>query len=52
MATALALKAHATEPVNSNAFNVSTSIDLAQLTPQNFYDVLGPAAKAEESIVF
>ena len=42
----------AVEPVGAPQFNIQTSIDLKALNTGNFYDVLGPAAKAEGQIVF
>ena len=42
----------AIEPVNSDKFNIASKVDLKQLTPENFVDLLTPAAKEEGSIVF
>ncbi len=42
----------AVNPVNSDTFNVDANFDLAALTTDNFYDVLVPLAKEQESIVF
>ncbi len=39
--------AGAVEPVGAPSFNIQTNIDLKALNTGNFYDVLGPAAKAE-----
>ena len=41
----------AIEPVNSDKFNIASKVDLKQLTPENFVDLLTPAAKEEGSIV-
>ncbi len=44
--------AWAVEPVGAPDFNVKTPIDLKALTTSNFYDVVVPAAKAQDHIVF
>lgn len=56
LATAMALTlsasaASAIEPVGDKGFNVETSFDLKTLTPDNFYDVVVPAAKKEGTVV-
>ena len=42
----------AAQPVNSDTFNVEANFDLAMLEASNFYEMLEPLAKEQDSIVF
>lgn len=42
----------AVEPVESDSFNFKSDVDMASVTPENFYDLLVPAAKAAGAVSF
>lgn len=44
--------AWAIEPVNSDSFNVPSTVDLAALTPDTFVETLSPVAQDQGEIVF
>ncbi len=52
IAALLSLPAYAVEPVGSTSFNTSPGFDLSTLNAGNFYDVIIPLAKKEDTLTF
>ncbi|MCV0352396.1 MULTISPECIES: extracellular solute-binding protein [Nitratireductor] len=51
-ATLMSTAAYAVTPIGSEEFNIQPGFELAELTSENFYDVIVPQAKEEGKLTF